>query len=210
MSSLHWKTYGTPIFFQSMLLLAVAVFLGCKDQQTPESSEASSISVNAHSAGDAPADEAAAPQPVSPPQSEAGSSFYTVDHYDPQADPAQQLQSTLARARAEQKTVLLQVGGDWCGWCKLMSQFMHENEAVNRELHASYLIQKVTYDSANRNEEFLGAYPAISGYPHLFVLDAEGNLLHSQNTAELEAGKSYDEQAFVEFLRRWKPHNSGD
>jgi thiol:disulfide interchange protein len=130
--------------------------------------------------------------------------FYTVAAYDVQADPAEQLRSTLKRAKAEGKTVLLQVGGDWCVWCKRMSGFMETNASVRDVLDSSYLLQKVTYDPENRNEGFLAAYPKITGYPHLFVLDGDGNLMHSQNTEELEAGEGYSEQAFLEFLNRWK------
>ncbi|MEP7084738.1 MAG: hypothetical protein ABI854_08375 [Betaproteobacteria bacterium] len=49
----------------------------------------------------------------------------------------------------------------------------------------------------------LALYPPIKGYPHLFVLDAEGALLHSQQTDALEEGESYNVQRFEEFLRRW-------
>ena len=129
--------------------------------------------------------------------------FYTVDHYDLEADPSEQLQATLKRATAENKRVLLQVGGDWCGWCKLMTKYIAETESVNQLIAEHYLIQKVTYDQKNKNEAFLSKYPKISGYPHLFVLDAEGELLHSQDTADLEEGKGYSEQAFTEFLTKW-------
>jgi CBS-domain-containing membrane protein len=37
------------------------------------------------------------------------------------------------------------------------------------------------------------------------VLDAEGNLLHSQFTGDLEEGKSYNHDKMVEFLRQWAP-----
>lgn len=40
------------------------------------------------------------------------------------------------------------------------------------------------------------------GYPHLFVLDKEGALMVSQNTGELESGKSYDKDKLLVFLRR--------
>ncbi len=135
-------------------------------------------------------------------------SFYTVAYYDTQADPSEQLKETLARASSEGKTVLLQVGGDWCVWCKRMSGFIADNPAVNSLISEHYLIQKVTYDADNPNETFLSTYPKINGYPHLFVLDASGNLLHSQDTAELEEGQSYSEQAFVAFLNKWQPNNS--
>lgn len=137
-------------------------------------------------------------------------SFYTVDHYDVDANPAEQLQATLMRAKKENKTVLLQVGGDWCGWCHRMTKFIADTESVNSKMQANYLIQKVTFDQKNSNEEFLSDYPKIKGYPHIFVLNAKGEMLHSQNTEELEEGKGYSEEAFVEFLEKWKPKPQSD
>ena len=57
----------------------------------------------------------------------------------------------------------------------------------------------------NKNEALLSKWPAIRGYPHLFVLDGDGRLLHSQETDVLEAGKDYDRAGFSEFLRKWAP-----
>lgn len=138
-------------------------------------------------------------------QAQEKKSFYTVDHYDAEADPAEQLVETLKRAKAENKTVLLQVGGDWCGWCKLMTNYIAETEPVNQLMTEHYLIQKVTFDSENENEAFLGDYPDISGYPHIFVLNADGKMLHSQDTELLEEGRGYSKEAFLKFLNKWKP-----
>ncbi len=57
----------------------------------------------------------------------------------------------------------------------------------------------------NNNAEFLSEYPEIPGYPHFFVLDQDGTLLHSQGTGELESGRGYDEDLFIAFLNAWKP-----
>ena len=131
--------------------------------------------------------------------------FYTVDHYDDNRDPAEDLKTTIARAKAEKKNILIQVGGDWCGWCKLMSQFIETDDKVKECVSSNYLLMKVTYDQNNKNVAFLSQYPEISGYPHLFVLDSDGKLLHSQGTAELEEGHGYNERVYLEFLEKWKP-----
>jgi thiol:disulfide interchange protein len=131
------------------------------------------------------------------------SSPYTVDVYDPKRSAADDLKATLAKAKAEDKHVLIQVGGDWCSWCHLMSKYFGENEKVAQALTKDYLIVKVNYSEENRNKEFLSQYPRISVYPHLFVLDADGKLLHSQGTAELEEGRSYNEGVVLTFLSKW-------
>ena len=135
----------------------------------------------------------------------AGKTFYFVDHYDAKRDPSTDLAEACARAKSENKRVLVQVGGEWCGWCKLMSKYMETNEAVNANLTKHFLVMKVTYEDGQKNEAFLSKYPAINGYPHLFVIDADGKLLHSQETGSLEQGKGYDQEKFLGFLDTWKP-----
>jgi hypothetical protein len=63
----------------------------------------------------------------------------------------------------------------------------------------------VNYSKDNTNAAFLGRWPKIRGYPHLFVLGPDGALLHSQDTSELEAGNGYDRQKMLAFLRAWSP-----
>jgi hypothetical protein len=55
------------------------------------------------------------------------------------------------------------------------------------------------------NKKVLSRYPTIPGYPHLFVLDTGGRLLHSQDTSQLESGRSYDLEKFFSFLKKWAP-----
>ena len=64
-----------------------------------------------------------------------------------------------------------------------MSKYMETNEAVNANLTKNFLVMKVTYEEGQKNETFLSQYPAISGYPHLFVIDADGKMLHSKKPA---------------------------
>ena len=89
-----------------------------------------------------------------------------------------------------------------------MSQYIETNERVRENIRRNYLIMKVTYDGEQTNEAFLSRYPQIPGYPHLFVLNSEGKFLHSQGTAELEEGRGYNEQVYLEFLDKWKPGTS--
>jgi len=132
-------------------------------------------------------------------------SFFTVDVYDPKRNAEDDLKATVAKAKADGKHVLIQVGGDWCGWCDLMSKYFRDNENVAKALSKDFLIVKVNYSDENKNEEFLGKFPRISAYPHLFVLDSDGKQLHSQNTADLEEGRGYNEEVVLAFLSKWAP-----
>lgn len=169
--------------------------------KTAASSSAPTGEVGSATKGDEKAVAEAAPAK----KERAKPAFYTVDHYDVERSAADDLAATVTRAQAQGKRVLVQVGGDWCGWCHRMSDFMETNPAVRDRIEQNYVVMKVTYDDKQKNEEFLAKYPQISGYPHLFVLETDGELLHSQGTGELEEGQGYNEAVYLEFLDKWKP-----
>jgi thiol:disulfide interchange protein len=97
------------------------------------------------------------------------------------------------------------VGGTWCIWCAILDTFIKEHPAVAEKLRESFLIMKVNWSPDNQNRSFLSRYPAIPGYPHIYVLESDGSFLHSQGTAVLEKGSSYSEDAVLRFLEKWAP-----
>ena len=146
---------------------------------------------------------AIAQEDTAPSREPAEASFFTVAEYDPARDPVKDLEATVQRAQAEGKRILLDVGGEWCAWCHALDAYIQENEAVHDALQQHFLIMKVNYSQENDNQAFLSKYPGISGYPHLFVLESDGTFLHSQGTAPLEEGVSYNEEVFLAFLKKW-------
>jgi thiol:disulfide interchange protein len=134
---------------------------------------------------------------------------YSVDTYDPKRNPEEDLAATVKKAKAGSKRILIQVGGDWCGWCKLMNKYFHENEKVAAALAKDFIIMKVNFSKENDNKEFLKKYPGAQGYPHLYVLESDGTFLHSQGTGALEEGKSYNEKVMLDFLANWAPKKAG-
>jgi thioredoxin-related protein len=128
--------------------------------------------------------------------------------FDPSRDPAQDVAAAAAAAKEQGKRVLVDVGGEWCVWCHLMDDFIKANADVRAVLDANYILVKVNWSPQNKNEAFLGKLPAIKGYPHLFVLDGDGKLVHSQETDVLEQGRGYDKAKFLAFLRKYAPARS--
>jgi thiol:disulfide interchange protein len=121
--------------------------------------------------------------------------------FDPARDAATDLATAAAMAKAQKKRVLVDVGGEWCPWCHILDRFVASNADVKKVVDDNYVWVKVNWSPQNRNEAALSRWPKVKGYPHLFVLDGEGRLLHSQNTDDLEAGDSYDKGKMLAFLR---------
>jgi hypothetical protein len=81
------------------------------------------------------------------------------------------------------------------------------NPDLAEQLHQGFVVVKVNYSKENKNRRFLSRFPKIPGYPHLFVLDANGKLLHSQDTGTLESGNGHDPGKVEEFMNAWgKPY----
>jgi len=130
-------------------------------------------------------------------------SYVPVSKYDPKRDAARDVQAAIAEARRSGKRILLEVGGEWCVWCHRMDRYFEENAKLLELREKHFITVKINFSPENENKKLLSAYPEIPGYPHIFVHDTDGKLLHSQNTGELETGKSYDLEKFIAFLQRW-------
>jgi thioredoxin-related protein len=127
------------------------------------------------------------------------------EKFDPARIPKMDLEKAIAEAGKSGKRIILDVGGEWCGWCIHMDKYIAGHAALARLRSRNFIWVKVNYSEENENKDFLSAYPAIEDYPHLFVLDETGKLLHSQDTSELEKQESYDLTKFTAFLKAWAP-----
>jgi thiol:disulfide interchange protein len=123
--------------------------------------------------------------------------------FDPTRDAAKDVAAATAQAKSQGKRVIVDVGGEWCSWCHILDNFIASNADVKSLIDAKYVWVKVNWSPQNKNEALLAKWPKIKGYPHLVVLDADGRLLQSQNTGELEAPKSYDKARFIAFLQKY-------
>jgi hypothetical protein len=128
------------------------------------SPEASSSTTAPTSAGEAlPATETtttAAVQTTTAPLSP----LYLVDTYDPGRDPAADLDNALRVARAEDRLVILIVGGDWCPDCFTLDAFIAGDTERASRLQSEAALVKVNISAENETQAFLSTFPAFR--PH--------------------------------------------
>ncbi|MEO8847937.1 MAG: thioredoxin family protein [Casimicrobiaceae bacterium] len=130
--------------------------------------------------------------------------------FDPSRDAAADVAHAVVQAKASARNVLVDVGGEWCSWCHILDDFFAADGDARALRDQDYVTVKVNWSPQNRNAALLARWPRIDGYPHLFVLDANGKLLRSQSTGELELGHGYDRAKLLAFLRRYAPHATID
>jgi thioredoxin-related protein len=127
--------------------------------------------------------------------------------YNPAADATADLAKVQQQAAKEGKHVLLQIGGNWCIWCKRFYKFTHDDAELKALAEKNYIIYHLNYSKENKNLPVLAklGYPQRFGFPVLVILDAKGNRLHTQNSGLLESADSYDKKKVADMLQQWRP-----
>ena len=126
-------------------------------------------------------------------------------YYDPAADAVKEVNDAIAKAKSSNKNVLLQIGGNWCKWCRLYDRWSHSTPLVDSLIKADFVVVHVNFSPENKNPELMKklGYPQRFGFPVIVILDKDGNRIHTQNTAYLEEGDGYSEKKVEEFLKNW-------
>src|SRR5260370_6486153 len=152
-----------------------------------------------------PRGEAALDATPQQPASDSITSYAPPHNYDPARDPEKDLASAAAEAKNSNRNIFVIVGGEWCSWCHIMDDFFHEHPDLTTLRDKNYVLVKVNMSRENLNRAFLSQYPKIHGYPHIFILDPDQNLIQSQATNELEDGRSYNAKRFEKCLEKFTP-----
>jgi thioredoxin-related protein len=125
--------------------------------------------------------------------------------YNPEADAKKDIANAIKTAKKEKKHVLLQIGGNWCGWCIAFDKKVNESEELKKLMNDNYVIYHLNYSKENKNTEVLKEldFPQRFGFPVFVILDADGKRLHTQNSAYLEEGEGHSVEKIKDFLNNW-------
>jgi thiol:disulfide interchange protein len=136
--------------------------------------------------------------------------YVPVTQYDPQRNADQDIRDAIAEARRSHRRILLEVGGEWCIWCHRLDDFFASHADLTSLRDKNFVTVKINFSEENPNKEILSRYGEVSGYPYIFVLDADGKMVRSQETGVFEEGKSYVEARLTTFLTYWATHTEAN
>ncbi len=125
--------------------------------------------------------------------------------YVEEANGKELIAAALKKAQRDHKHVLIEWGGNWCGWCYKLHDVFHNDAEVHPIVHEEFVL--VMIDSG-KNEDLMLEYGGKDreySYPHLTVLDDQGAVLTNQETGSLEEGPKHDPKLVSQFLRTWVP-----
>src|SRR5262245_59760064 len=121
--------------------------------------------------------------------------------------PEEQGEKVIEKVKYEKKHVFVQIGGNWCVWCARFNDFTTTDKSIDSLIDANYVVYHLNYSKENKNTELLKRYkfPQRFGFPVFLILNGKGELLHTQSSWFLEAGKSYDKEKVMAFFTDWSP-----
>jgi thioredoxin-related protein len=127
--------------------------------------------------------------------------------YNPELDGEKQVAEAVQLAKESGRHVMVQIGGNWCGWCILFNKFVNEDAELKSFLDENYVLVHLNWSKENKNTKTLEkmGYPERFGFPVFVILDGEGQRIHTQNSALLEEGKGYDRKKVQDFFKNWTP-----
>ena len=112
------------------------------------------------------------------------------------------------QAKAENKNVMIQAGGNWCIWCLRFNDYVQTTPELKETVAKNYIYYHLNYSPENKNQKVFAKYgnPGETyGYPVFIVLDENGKQIHTQDSAVLEEGKGYGLEKVKEFFTKWAP-----
>lgn len=128
--------------------------------------------------------------------------------YNDKEDAEAKIAEVIKQAKAENKNVMIQAGGNWCIWCLRFNNYVQTTPELKEIVDKNYVYYHLNYSPENKNEKVFAKYgnPGEKfGYPVFIVLDGNGKQIHTQDSAVLEDGKGYSLEKTKEFFTKWGP-----
>ena len=130
---------------------------------------------------------------------------YSEEIYNTSADAMADIKSAITLAKETDRHVFIKIGGNWCGWCKMYAKFTKADKDIMRVMEDDYVFVLVNWSTENKNPDamsYLGN-PERFGFPVFVIIDGDGKVLHTQDSALLEQGKGYNKKHIMRFLTVW-------
>jgi len=129
----------------------------------------------------------------------------TMQPYDESANADAAVAAAFARAKKSQKRVLIDLGGNWCGDCIVLANFVQLPE-MRRFVESHYEEVSVDVGRFNRNLQIparFGFTKRLEGVPTLLIATPDGKLVNGDNVFATADARHMTPQALADYLARY-------
>lgn len=126
--------------------------------------------------------------------------------YDEAADADAQVAKAKARAKAAHKLLLVDLGGNWCGDCRILAATMDRPElkAFLDRHYVTVLVDVGRFDKNLQTPAHWGITERLEGVPALLVVDPKTDrLLDRGQVSALQDARSMTPQGLADWLAQW-------
>ncbi len=125
--------------------------------------------------------------------------------FDESANADAAVDAAFARARKSGKDVMIDLGGNWCADCRILSGLMELPE-LRAFLAAHYETATVDVGRFNRNLDIparFGITERLEGVPAILIATPDGRLVNAGHVSAIEDARHMSPQALADWLAQW-------
>jgi thiol:disulfide interchange protein len=126
--------------------------------------------------------------------------------YDEKANADAQVNAALAQAKAQHKLAFIDLGGNWCGDCRVLASLMELPE-VKRFVDTHYVVTTVDVGRFDKNLQIparWGITTRLEGVPAVLIVDPNTNaLVDKGHIAALADARHMTPQGIADWLAQW-------
>jgi thiol-disulfide isomerase/thioredoxin len=128
--------------------------------------------------------------------------------YDEKADANKVVDAALARAKAEHKRALIDLGGNWCGDCRVLAGLMELPEFKDF-IAKHYVVAVVDVGRFNKNLQIPARWEMVQalkdgGAPTILIVDPTTNkVVDEGHTGALEDARHMNPQSIMDWIAQW-------
>jgi thiol:disulfide interchange protein len=118
-----------------------------------------------------------------------------------------QVDAAFARARRDGKRVMIDLGGNWCADCRILSGLMELPE-MRAFLASHYELVSVDVGRFNKNLQIparFGITTRLEGVPAILVATPQGQLVNGGRVSAIQDVRHTTPQALADWLAQWTP-----
>ncbi|HUJ46459.1 MAG TPA: thioredoxin family protein [Rhizomicrobium sp.] len=126
--------------------------------------------------------------------------------YDEKANADRVVDAALAKAKAEHKLAFIDLGGNWCADCRILSGLMDLPE-VKPFVESHYVVAMVDVGRFNKNLQIparWGIVDRLEGVPAILIIDPDDDsLVDRGHFVALDDARHMTPQAIADWMARW-------